>query len=66
MNTTQDNQPPLEQQFNYLKLYFFRDNYDTLAKQAAHKQWTHVHYLAELTNAEANLRHDRATLRRIR
>jgi DNA replication protein DnaC len=66
MNTTQDNQPPLEQQFNYLKLYFFRDNYDVLAKQAAHKQWTHAHYLAELTNAEADQRRDRATLRRIR
>jgi DNA replication protein DnaC len=66
MTTTQDNQPPLEQQFNYLKLCFFRDNYDSVAKQAAHKQWTHVHYLAELTNAEADQRRDRATLRRIR
>jgi len=37
-----------------------------LAKQAAQKQWTHVHYLAELAAAEANLRQDRTTERRIR
>ena len=65
MTTTQDPLPPLEQQLNYLKLYSFRDNYDALAKQAVHKNWTHVHYLAELTQAEANLRKDRATQRRI-
>ena len=35
-------------------------------KQAAQKQWTHVNYLTELATAEANLRHDRATKRRIR
>jgi DNA replication protein DnaC len=66
MTTIDTNQPALEQQLNYLKLYFFRDNYDGLAKQAAHKQWTHVHYLTELTNAEADQRRDRATLHRIR
>ena len=66
MTTTQDHQPPIEQQLAYLKLYFFRDNYDALAKQATCKNWTHVHYLTELTQAEANLRKDRATQRRIR
>lgn len=65
MMSTENNQPPLEQQLNYLKLYFFRDNYDALAIQAAHKQWTHVHYLSELATAEANLRKDRTTQRRI-
>jgi DNA replication protein DnaC len=66
MTSTQNQLPPLDQQLNYLKLYSFRDNYDALAKQAACKNWTHVHYLAELASAEANLRKDRATQRRIR
>ena len=66
MTPTENNQPPLEQQLNYLKLYFFRDNYEALAKQAAQKQGTHVHSLSELTTAEANLRKDRAIQRRIR
>ena len=66
MNTTYENQPSLVHLFNYLKLCFFRDNYEPLAKQAAQKQWTHVHYLAELAAAEANLRQDRTTERRIR
>ena len=30
------------------------------------KQWDHVHYLSELVTAEANLKQDRATKRRIR
>jgi DNA replication protein DnaC len=66
MNMTKDDQTLLKQQLHYLKLPFFRDNYDPLAKKAAHKRWTHVHYLSELTTAEANLRRDRATERRIR
>jgi DNA replication protein DnaC len=65
MNTT-DNQTPLGDHLDYLKLHFFRDNYASLAKKAAQKQWDHTHYLGELASAEANQRKDRATQRRIR
>ena len=66
MNTTIDNQTSLDRHLDYLKLHFFIDNYEPLAKKAAHKQWDHVHYLGELASAEADQRKDRATQRRIR
>ena len=66
MTTTDHTKTGLEQKLSYLKLPFMRDNYEPLAKKAAQKQWTHVNYLTELTTAEANLRQDRATKRRIR
>ena len=66
MNTTIDNQTSVDRNLDYLKLHFFKDNYQPLAKKAAHKQWDHVHYLGELAGAEANQRKDRATQRRIR
>lgn len=49
-----------------LKLTFIADNYSDLAKQAAHKQSSHVEYLGQLVEGEALLRRDRATQRRIR
>lgn len=49
-----------------LKLTFMADNYVDLAKQAAHKQWSHLDYLGRLVEGEARLRQDRATHRRIR
>jgi DNA replication protein DnaC len=55
----------LEDQLNYLKLPYIRDNHETVARKAASKQWDHVHYLSELIKAEADLRSDRATKRRI-
>ena len=48
-----------------LKLSFIADNYRELAKQAAHKQCSHVAYLGQLVEGEALLRRDRATQRRI-
>jgi DNA replication protein DnaC len=51
--------------FLFLKLPYMRENYESLANKAAQKQWTHVNYLTELATAEANLRQDRATKRRI-
>ena len=36
-----------------------------MAKQAAEKQWNHVHYLTELIQAQTQQRRDRATERRI-
>jgi DNA replication protein DnaC len=50
----------------YLKLPYIRDNYESVGKTAAQKQWTHVHYLAELIKQESNLRADRIIQRRIR
>ena len=58
-------QNPLEPQLHYLKLPFIADHYQDLAKQAAQKTWSHVHYLAQLIEGEASLRMDRATQRRI-
>ena len=66
MTTTDHTKAGLDEKLSYLKLSFMRDNYESLAKKAAQKQWTHVNYLTELATAEANLRQDRATKRRIR
>jgi len=65
MKTGKDD-PLVGQLLGYLKLPFMRDNYESFAQKAATKHWDHVHYLAELTAAEVNLRRDRATERRIR
>ncbi len=66
MATTDDMINGLDEKLNYLKLSYMCENYESLAKKAAQKQWTHVNYLAELTIAETNLKKDRATQRRIR
>jgi DNA replication protein DnaC len=50
----------------YLKLGFIAEQYAALAKQATHKAWSHVDYLAKLMEGEANVRRDRATKSRIR
>jgi DNA replication protein DnaC len=49
-----------------LKLSFIAEHYAVLAKQAAHKQWSHVDYLSRLIEGEAHVRRDRATQNRIR
>jgi DNA replication protein DnaC len=66
MTITDHTKTGLEEKLSYLKLSFMRENYESLAKKAAQKQWTYVNYLAELATAEGNLRQDRATKRRIR
>ena len=66
MNTTTDDPISLDRHLDYLKLHYFRHNYEPLAKKAAHNQWDHVHFLGELAGGEANHRKDRATQRRIR
>ena len=60
------NDDDLKKHLNYLKLPYTRDHYETVGKTAARKQWTHVHYLAELIKQESNLRQDRIIQRRIR
>ena len=66
MTTTDHTKTGLDELFSYLKLPYMRENYESLAKKAAQKQWAHVNYLTELATAEASLRRDRATNRRIR
>lgn len=56
----------LIKQLSYLKLPCICENYEAIAKLAARKQWTHVHYLSELIKQESNLRRDRTIQRRIR
>jgi DNA replication protein DnaC len=56
----------VEHHLTYLKLSFIAAQYAELAKQAAHKAWPHVDYLAKLVEGEADLRRDRATKSRIR
>jgi DNA replication protein DnaC len=55
----------IDSQLSYLKLNYIRDNYESMAKHAAQKNWTHVQYLNELILAQTHQRQDRATERRI-
>jgi DNA replication protein DnaC len=65
MTTIDHTKAGLDENLRYLKLAYIRENYESLAKTASNKQWTHVNYLTELAVAESNLRKDRATKRRI-
>ena len=56
----------LIKQLVYLRLPYIRENHEAVAKLAARKQWTHIHYLEELVRQESNLRWDRTVQRRIR
>jgi DNA replication protein DnaC len=56
----------LNHQLQYLKLPFVAQNYESIAKQAATEQFTHVEYLSRLIEGESAKRRDRATQRRIR
>ncbi len=50
----------------YLKLPYVAEHFESVATTAAEKNWGHVHYLSRLLDAEAALKRDRATGRRIR
>lgn len=64
---TENNDPTLlEQHLKYLKLSFMREHHQDVARQAAIKEWSHIHYLEQLAEQEATQRRDRATERRIR
>jgi DNA replication protein DnaC len=56
----------VDHHLHYLKLSFIAAQYAELAKQATHKAWSHVDYLARLVEGEAHVRQDRATKSRIR
>ncbi len=49
----------------YLKLSYFREYHQSLAKEAVEKNWTQLDFLSRLAEGEALLRKDRATQRRI-
>lgn len=50
----------------YLKLPWIRENYKSLASEAAQKPWSHIEFLSCLIEGETILRTDRSTERRIR
>ena len=72
MSDTQDPQPvttplsDLAQQLSYLKLPFIAEHHAPMATQAAHKAWSHVDYLARLTQGAVDVRRARATQHRMR
>ena len=49
----------------YLKLSYFREHHQSLAKEALEKNWTQLDFLSRLAEGEALRRKDRATQRRI-
>src|SRR5258708_8170610 len=49
----------------YLKLSYFREYHQALAKEAAEKNWTPLDFLSRLAEGETLRRKDRATQRRI-
>ncbi len=49
----------------YLKLSYFREHHQSMAKEAAEKNWTQLDFLSRLVEGEALRRKDRATQRRI-
>lgn len=55
----------LRDQLAYLKLPFSLENYETLAAEAAQKQWPHLDYLARLIDGETQRRKEQALQRRI-
>jgi DNA replication protein DnaC len=64
MNNDKSN--PLEANLRLLGLTFMADHYAQLAAKAASDQTGHQEYLAQLIKGEIDLRHDRATARRIK
>jgi DNA replication protein DnaC len=65
-NVDVDDETILRKQLQQLKLSSFLDLYSSAAQQAAQNQWSHTKYLAQLTEAEINVRHDKSTQNRIR
>jgi DNA replication protein DnaC len=60
------NTNPLEADLRMLGLTFMADHYAQLSAKAARDQIGHQDYLAQLAKGEIDVRHDRATARRIR
>ena len=56
---------PLVNYLLYLKLSYFQEYHQSLAKEAVEKNWTQLDFLSRLVEGEALRRKDRATQRRI-
>lgn len=56
----------LEQNLRYLKLPFILEQHNSLAQLATQKNWSHVDYLVNLIQGEADLRSDHSVQCRIR
>jgi len=61
-----DGADPLAQRLAAMSLPFMREHYQSVAKTAADKSWSHVDYLTELIAGEAAWREDRRVQRRIK
>ena len=59
------NDDPLMTYLLYLKLSYFREHHQSLAKEAAEKNWTQLDFLSRLAEGETLRRKDRATKGRI-
>lgn len=57
--------PPRHTHLDYLKLGFFAENHEAMAKQAAEKRWSHLDYLERLLEGEYLRRQARAVERRV-
>jgi DNA replication protein DnaC len=57
---------PLTTDLLYLKLSFFREYHQPLAKEAVEKSWSHLDFLNRLVEGESLRRKDHATQRRIK
>jgi len=55
----------ISEQLVHLRLPFIRQNYQSLADEAAREQWTHLQYLSRLIEGESLQRHERCIARRI-
>ncbi len=56
----------LTKQLSLLKLPYALEHYESVAKVAAQKNWTHIQYFSELIKQDANLNNDKLIQRRIR
>jgi DNA replication protein DnaC len=56
---------PLMTYLLYLKLSYFREHHQSLAKEAVEKNWTQLDFLGRLVEGEALRRKDHATQRRL-
>jgi DNA replication protein DnaC len=55
----------LQEQLQFMRLHYLREQYATLAAEAAQKHWTHVDYLARLIDGETQVREQRGVQRRL-
>lgn len=56
----------LEENLDYLKMPYIRDNYKSMTSEAAEKQLTHMQFLTSIIESEVNEKLQRASERRIK